>query len=803
MEINSNYSESVEAVVLAGGKGTRLAPLTEDTPKPMLKILGKTVLESVFDRIRACGVKKARVTTMYLPWQVESLGSQFGDLAVEYVREPKPLGTAGAVKNAYSGESDTVLVLSGDGAFDFDLKKALNFHYEKNADVTIVTYKTENPLEYGVVLYDTDGRIERFAEKPPWSQVISGTVNTGIYIIKKEILERIPAGTAYDFSGQLFPLLLAGNCGLYAYEASGVWFDIGNLDEYFAAVSAALDGKLSGFSSGGFSPEELTKQGVEFDAPVYVSPKAVLGTSVKLGAYTSIGDGAVISDGSDIACSVVSDGASLGVGCGIYGTLIGKAARLGENCVTSEGCAIGGGAVIEDSVILPKYSFIHSGSHVAGSDFLPQRVGKRDGTLFTDEGIRCDKGRLNPEYLLRIGRIAAGTLLAKKSAGSCRVGVMSDGNAASERIVRTVLCGVQSAGIRSYDFGGGFEAMARYAAMRFITDLVLYIAHDSRNGGYTVRFFESTGLTADSAFERAFSNLFYSSGDYREPDKFYETDRFCDLWTLYYSELVKHVRSLLPAGKNDGLRGLACRFEHADEIPAYSPAHTALCAIAELGGEIRTEKYEHFPTESNPKDEIPVFSLDAAGNHLKVTYGREKLDGYHIGALLMAHMPQNAAYKLYFSDEWPQAYRTLAGQRNIAYTDYTESVHSALSPTGDDMYRELWLTDAVYQTLCLAALLQNTPDALQKTEHLPEFEIYTRYVEGNPNRAGIMQRLAKLAAKQNGKAPESVHDGVRLVFSEGKVTVIPGKAAGFRLISEERNTEAAKEICENIEEYLK
>ena len=200
MEINSNYSESVEAVVLAGGKGTRLAPLTEDTPKPMLKILGKTVLESVFDRIRACGVKKARVTTMYLPWQVESLGSQFGDLAVEYVREPKPLGTAGAVKNAYSGESDTVLVLSGDGAFDFDLKKALNFHYEKNADVTIVTYKTENPLEYGVVLYDTDGRIERFAEKPPWSQVISGTVNTGIYIIKKEILERIPAGTAYDFS---------------------------------------------------------------------------------------------------------------------------------------------------------------------------------------------------------------------------------------------------------------------------------------------------------------------------------------------------------------------------------------------------------------------------------------------------------------------------------------------------------------------------------------------------------------------------------------------------------------------------
>ena len=184
LPLSENAFSSVEAIVLAGGKGTRLAPLTEDTPKPMLKILGKTVLESVFDRIRACGVKKARVTTMYLPWQVESLGSQFGSLSVEYVREQRPLGTAGAVKNAFSGESDTVLVLSGDGAFDFDLKKALDFHFEKNADVTIVTYKTENPLDYGVVLYDKDGRIERFDEKPPWSKVISGTVNTGIYIIR-------------------------------------------------------------------------------------------------------------------------------------------------------------------------------------------------------------------------------------------------------------------------------------------------------------------------------------------------------------------------------------------------------------------------------------------------------------------------------------------------------------------------------------------------------------------------------------------------------------------------------------------
>lgn len=806
LPLSENAFSSVEAIVLAGGKGTRLAPLTEDTPKPMLKILGKTVLESVFDRIRACGVKKARVTTMYLPWQVESLGSQFASLSVEYVREQRPLGTAGAVKNAFSGESDTVLVLSGDGAFDFDLKKALDFHFEKNADVTIVTYKTENPLDYGVVLYDKDGRIERFDEKPPWSKVISGTVNTGIYIIRKEILERIPHGTEYDFSGQLFPLLLAAKCGLYAYEASGVWYDIGNLDEYFAAVSAALDGTLSGFNANGLLPEELAEQGVEADGPVYVSKKAILGKNIKLGSYTAIGEGAVVSDGCDISCSVVADEASLGTGCGIYGTLIGRSAKLGENCVTSEGCAIGGSAVIEDSVILAKYSFIHSGAHVAGSDFPAKRVGKRNAVLFSDKGIRCDGSDRNPEYLLRIGRIAAGALLAKKSAGSCRVGVMSDGNPASERTLRTILCGIQASGVRSYDFGNGFEAMARYAAMRFITDLVLYVSHDAENGGYTVRFFDSTGLPAASSFERAFSNLFFSSGDYREPDKFYQTDRFSDLWTLYYSELVKHAQSLLPS---DGLKGFVCRFEHEDEIPAYSPAHTALCAIAELGGEIKPFHglYE-LPTDEVPQNDIlPTFRMDTDGNDVSFTYGKQKLDGYHIGAVLLNALSEKDAPKLYFSSEWPDAYRTLAGEKKISYADYAESIHEQSVLTGDDMYRELWLTDAVYKVLCLAALLKKEPEFFEKsTERLPEFEIYTRFVEGSSNRAGIMGRLSKIAAGQNsgnGSEPDRAHDGVRFVFGDGKVTVIPGKASGFRVISEARNAEAAKELCENIEKYLK
>ena len=171
---------TADAVVLAGGKGTRLAPLTEDTPKPLLKVMGKTVLENVYTEIEKAGIKNAYVTTMYLPWQIESLGTKCGETRISYIREKEPLGTAGAVSAAYDGNADAVIILSGDGLYNFDLRKALDFHFEKNADVTVVTYNAESPEDYGIVLYGNDARIIRFDEKPPWAKGVSCKENTGI-----------------------------------------------------------------------------------------------------------------------------------------------------------------------------------------------------------------------------------------------------------------------------------------------------------------------------------------------------------------------------------------------------------------------------------------------------------------------------------------------------------------------------------------------------------------------------------------------------------------------------------------------
>ena len=195
----------VQAIILAGGYGTRLSPLTEEIPKPLLKVCGKTVLSRVCEKAFECGITNVTVTAMYKPEMLrEHLEKEFHGL-VNVVCEKEPLGTAGAVKNAYDKKSGKVLVLSGDGIFDFDLNKLLEFHESKKSHATILAAQSEEPLEYGVILSDKDSRITRFLEKPAWEQVISSVVNTGIYVLDKDIIDSIPENTKYDFSKQLFP----------------------------------------------------------------------------------------------------------------------------------------------------------------------------------------------------------------------------------------------------------------------------------------------------------------------------------------------------------------------------------------------------------------------------------------------------------------------------------------------------------------------------------------------------------------------------------------------------------------------
>src|SRR6266576_2463771 len=236
----------MKAVVMAGGEGTRLRPLTSNQPKPMVPIVGKPCMEHIIELLRRHGFEDVIVTVAFLPQAIRSYfgGGETLGVDIGYWVEESPLGTAGSVKRAAGRLDDTFLVISGDALCDVDLTQLVEAHREKGASVTIGLKSVENPLEFGIVVTDEDGRVERFLEKPSWGQVFSDTINTGIYVLEPEVLKHVPTDRPYDFSKELFPLLLEMGRPIYGYVCEGYWQDIGNLDQYRQANFDALDEKV-------------------------------------------------------------------------------------------------------------------------------------------------------------------------------------------------------------------------------------------------------------------------------------------------------------------------------------------------------------------------------------------------------------------------------------------------------------------------------------------------------------------------------------------------------------------------------
>src|SRR5918999_927311 len=237
----------MKAVIMAGGQGTRLRPLTSNQPKPMIPIVGLPCMEHIVNLLNEHGFTDIVVTLQFMPEEIRDYfgdGSDWG-VSMSYSVEDVPAGTAGSVKLAeelLKGERG--LVISGDALTDCDLARVVSFHEENAAEATMVLKSVENPLDFGIVITEEDGRISRFLEKPAWGQVFSDTVNTGIYLLEPSVLAEIPTEGEYDFSQELFPKLLEDGRPLYGFVTEDYWEDIGTLEQYMGAQRDVLDGKM-------------------------------------------------------------------------------------------------------------------------------------------------------------------------------------------------------------------------------------------------------------------------------------------------------------------------------------------------------------------------------------------------------------------------------------------------------------------------------------------------------------------------------------------------------------------------------
>ncbi len=323
----------MNAVILAGGKGTRLHPLTAANPKPLVNFFDRPVLEHQIELLKREGLDDIILTVGHLKHRIIDRlgdGSQYG-VRIRYVREDVPLGTAGGVKLAEPLLDATFLIISGDAITDVGLRVAIDFHAANAAEVTLLLKEVDDPSQYGIAELDADHRITRFLEKPQPEEVFSRTANTGMYVMSKSALATVPTDEPYDFSKNLFPSLLRRGQRLCGWRLDGYWNDIGSLTEYLSAHIDALLGKIN-------LPLIPRERGVPASAVVH--PRAVIGTPSFIGEEAFLDDGALIGEN----------------------TVIGSRARVGTRaqlsyCVIGDDCIIGEHAIIEDCVLAPGTTF--------------------------------------------------------------------------------------------------------------------------------------------------------------------------------------------------------------------------------------------------------------------------------------------------------------------------------------------------------------------------------------------------------------------------------------------------------------
>ncbi len=339
----------MRAIIIAGGLGTRLRPLTYNLPKPIVPVANRPFVLHQIELLKRYGITEIVLLPIYLSEEIKEIfdeGKKFG-VKVYYSIEEKPLGTAGAVKNAEEFFTpEPMIVFNGDILTDINLKDLIEAHYKKKARVTLALTEVEDPTTYGLVLTDETGRVTRFIEKPSWEQVTARTVNAGIYVLDPGVFEEVPRGLEYSFERQLYPHLLEREEPIYGFVSQAYWIDIGSPQKYMQAHRGILRQEVRVHI-----PGKKNEDGVWIGKNTYISPSAKVNGPSLLGDGVQIGDEVRVQDlvvlGENVS---VDEGSSLDHSIIWRGTAIGKEVKL-SNCLVGINCRIEDGAEIAGMVL--------------------------------------------------------------------------------------------------------------------------------------------------------------------------------------------------------------------------------------------------------------------------------------------------------------------------------------------------------------------------------------------------------------------------------------------------------------------
>lgn len=579
----------MQAVVMAGGFGTRLRPLTSLIPKPMVPVANRPMLEHVLRLLKRHGFNDLHIMLHHQP---EVIQNHFGDGAalevrLRYWRLGQDLGTAGCVKFIERELHEPFLVMSGDLLTDFDLRALWEFHRQRAALATMVLTHVPNPLPYGVVIVDGEGRVTRFLEKPSWGEVFSDTVNTGIYLFDPAVLPYVPEGQPFDFSKQLFPLLLREGVGLFGAVAQGYWRDVGTLREYLVAHADLLEGKITLPLAGHRRPQEtgelVVGEGSHVAPDVCCEGRVLVGTHCRIAsgvrlARSVIGDRVEIGPGSEIDASVLGAETHVGSRARLKEAIVGRRVHLSDGVELQEGsvvadeCTVGAGAMVRSQVKIWPHKRLEDGAVLSTSLIWGEQWGR---SLFGAYGITglCN-WEVTPEFASRVGA-AFGAYLGPQS----YVLTSRDAHPASRMIKRALISGLLSAGVKVGDLRTAPVPVVRYE-----------LGNEGETGALHVRLSPFDQRVVDiQCFDRTGAGL--SVQQEQAIEQLFLREDFPRVGPNQVGELITPPRALeyYRAGFLKATDGAAIRQAHLKVVLDYAFSSAAMIfpsILGELGVEI-------------------------------------------------------------------------------------------------------------------------------------------------------------------------------------------------------------------------
>ncbi|MCL1789396.1 MAG: sugar phosphate nucleotidyltransferase [Oscillospiraceae bacterium] len=437
----------MKAIIMAGGQGTRLRPLTCSVPKPLSLLCGRPVVHYILDLLDQHGFDEAIFTLGYKAEQIERLfeTGRYKNINLRFSREESPLGTAGCVKKAFGAErscenSEDFLVISGDALCDFDLTAALDFHKKSSAEATIITKRVDDPREYGLVISD-NGKITGFSEKPSYLSCMGDCANTGVYILSPKVMELIPNGVSCDFARDIFSEMLEKGLPLCAYEEKGYWCDIGDFSTYMQSQFDILSGKVKCY---------IDKSRIRGNS--YIGKNVTIGTqtmidSCIIGDNVNIGNNAKLLNSVVLDSAFISDGVTANRTIICQGTKLFQSASAYEGSIIGEGCLIGREAIVSAGVKIWNEKTILPGANVTRD--VKYGNSKAIGVELSDKGITGETNAdITPELCSRLGAALACTPEILR-----RIAVSCDDNNASIAMKHAIIAGASGGGADVFDIG--------------------------------------------------------------------------------------------------------------------------------------------------------------------------------------------------------------------------------------------------------------------------------------------------------------------------------------------------------------